>query len=526
MLYKYFFALFLFTSTCLFSQPVLNWQKTIGGTNSDDIFSSYFTNDNGFIIGGTSQSDISGNKTETSRGGYDFWIVKLDSTGIIQWDRTFGGNREDNLVAVMQTDDLGYFVAGSSESDSTGDKTDSCHGSMDFWILKLNTQGNILWQKTIGGTAEDFLRSAAKTRDGGFIIGGSSNSNISGDKTENRMGDEDYWILKLDSMGNIEWQNTIGGNYSDYLTQVVELKNGGYAVAGTSTSLISGDKTEMMHQSPDYWILKLDSVGNIIWQHTIGGDQTDNAKSIFETSDNGFLIGGYSQSSISYEKSESNRGFTDYWVVRLDSSGSLLWDKTIGGSGFDNLFSVIEMDDGKLLLGGESESNISGDKVEDSKGYFDFWLVGLSASGNLEWQKTIGGNGDDELYDMIKCQNGNILLAGSSLSDISGDKTENSIGSSDYWIISSEILSGTVNFNKSNLIEVFPNPAQNILHVKNSSGIDLNYSIVDLSGKELLSDNLNYGSALIDIADLTNGIYLIKFTFSDMNYVTKLSVVK
>ena len=175
----------------------------------------------------------------------------------------------------------------------------------------------------IGGSSVDQLSSIRQTADGGYILGGYSFSGASGDKTEASLGDYDYWIVKTDSIGNIQWQNTIGGSLADYLNYVDETSDGGYVLGGYSKSSISGDKTENnigLSTTADYWIVKTDAIGNIDWQNTIGGDADDLLYSIRQTVDEGYILGGYSRSSISGDKTENNIGpssTSDYWIVKL-----------------------------------------------------------------------------------------------------------------------------------------------------------------------------------------------------------------
>ena len=204
---------------------------------------------NGFIIGGMSISDISGDKVEASIGGFDYWVVKVDSAGVIQWQNTIGGNADDGLSVIKQTLDGGYIIGGASDSGISGDKTENrvgATGTSDYWVVKLDTLGNIVWQNTIGGSLYDDLTSLEQTNDGGYIVGGISSSGISGDKTESSMGGSDYWIIKLTITGNVEWQNTIGGSANDALYDLHQTMDGGYIVGGSSSSGITGDKTEEM----------------------------------------------------------------------------------------------------------------------------------------------------------------------------------------------------------------------------------------------------------------------------------------
>ena len=178
-------------------------------------------------------------------------------------------------------------------------------------ILHAQTP-TIQWQKTIGGSDVDKLNSLQQTADGGYILGGYSASNTSGDKTENSRGNNDYWVIKLNNSGAIQWQKTIGGSVGDYLYSIQQTTDGGYVLGGYSQSDISGDKTENHKGFYDYWIVKLNSTGTIQWQKTIGGDDIDNLQSIQQTSDGGYMLGGYSSSSISGDKTENSKGTYDY----------------------------------------------------------------------------------------------------------------------------------------------------------------------------------------------------------------------
>jgi hypothetical protein len=234
------------------------------------------------------------------------------------WDKTIGGAIQEGFGDVYETDDGGYVLAGLSHSNISGDKTENSWGIMDYWILKLNAAGNIQWQNTIGGTMQDLFHSLTKTDDGGYLIGGWSDSYLSGNKTENSNGGHDYWIVKVDSTGAIQWQNTIGGSDTDALFCVKSIPDG-FILCGASSSGISGDKTEnpVGGSGFDYWILKTDLLGNILWQSTIGGNNEDVPHDVIQTSDNGYIIVGESESNISGDKNENCLGQTDFWIIKL-----------------------------------------------------------------------------------------------------------------------------------------------------------------------------------------------------------------
>ena len=433
---KHFLTLIVFFILPFLSFPQeIQWQNTIGGSGIDELHSIQQTSDGGYILGGWSGSNISGDKTENSQGGWDYWIIKTDSLGVIQWQKTIGGNNHDWLYSLEQTTDGGYILGGYSRSNISGDKTEDRVGFDDYWIVKTDSLGAIQWQNTIGGSSIDELHSIRQTNDGGYILGGSSKSNISGDKTENSQGGWDYWIVKTDSFGVIQWQNTIGGIGIDELRALQQTSDGGYILGGWSSSNISGDKTENSNGDYDYWLVKTDSLGVIHWQNTIGGGYLDNLLFIEQTTDRGYILGGWSYSNATGDKTEKCQGGRDYWIVKTDSLGIIQWQNTIGGSGDDVLNSIQQTTDGGYILGGYSYSNISGDKTENSQGFEDYWIVKTDSLGVIGWQNTIGGSNSDHLYSLQQTTNGGYILGGCSYSNISGDKTESNQGSSDYWIV-------------------------------------------------------------------------------------------
>jgi hypothetical protein len=320
------------------------WDRTFGGSESDNLSSLQQTSDGGYILGGYSNSPFSGDKTEASRGGFDYWVVKLDAAGNKEWDRTFGGSESDNLSSLQQTSDGGYILGGSSFSGINGEKTEANKGGCvevincpsDYWVVKLNAAGNKEWDKTFGGSDSDELYSLQQTSDGGYILGGSSASPISGDKTEAPRGTGwhgspgwyDYWVVKLDAAGNKEWDRTFGGELGqeppEALSSLQQTNDGGYILGGTSDSPISGDKTEASRGLTDYWVVKLNAAGNKEWDRTFGGSESDNLSSLQQTSDGGYILGGTSASPISGEKTEASKGGSDYWVVKLGNPDIIL----------------------------------------------------------------------------------------------------------------------------------------------------------------------------------------------------------
>ncbi len=435
-------SVFLFLLLCQLGQAqTISWQNTIGGSAADHLSDVAITPDGGSICIGQSRSGISGDKTEPTLGNSDYWVVKLDSTGNIQWQNTIGGSGNDLPYVIIPTTDGGYLCGGSSDSPISGDKTEDTLGVSDIWLVKLDGSGNIQWQQVIGGNKADHLYDIKITPDGGFILAASSGSDISGDKTEPCQGLTDFWVLKIDAVGNIQWQNTIGGSLNDYLYSIDLTSDGGYLLGGTSNSPVSGDKTAPRYDIGfgDMWVVKLDANGNILWQQTMGGDETDQLRTVIETEDLGVLCAGASRSDISGNKTENSVGAAgnfDMWVVKLDGNGQLQWQNTIGGDGSEFLEFAVNTPDNTYLLGGHSSSGISGDKTEVNMAG-DYWVLLIDGEGNILWQNTIGGSYGDQAIAAAFSHSKGLLIGGLSYSGISGDKTEPNQGPGwpDFWLV-------------------------------------------------------------------------------------------
>lgn len=434
---------FCFTFAFINAQEVvIEWQNTIGGSDDDYYRSSARTPDGGFIIGGYSESNASSDKTEDSFGEGDFWILKITVDGEVEWDKTIGAEEDDFLKTLHVTSDSGYLLGGYTESGISGYKSEeSISETNDYWIVKLNAAGDFLWDKTIGGTKSDILTEAEETPDGGYILGGSSKSGISAYKTENCRGDHDYWVVKLDADRNVMWDRTVGGDGLDVMQELTLTPDGGYLLSGYSASDASGDKSEDNHgDSLDYWLVKLNAEGEIMWDRTYGGDKAEYLFATRVTTDGGFIIAGSSNSEASGDKSDDIVGpwnYVDMWILKLDSEGNIEWDKTIGGNKDDGAKTIEQTMDGGFLVGGYSSSNISGNKSEEGFGAsVDFWLVKLDNNGNFLWDRTYGGTDYDALRKIIEVDPGEYYIAGTSYSEISGNKTEANLGGpEDYWIL-------------------------------------------------------------------------------------------
>jgi hypothetical protein len=391
-------------------------------------------------------SGIGGDKSQAGRGGEDYWIVKINSNGTKQWDKRFGGTDNDDLSRIQQTTDGGFILAGTSRSGISGDKTQGTRGSYDYWIVKIDSNGIKQWDKRFGGSSEDFLFDLQKTADRGYILGGGSPSPISGDKSQAGRGGNDYWIVKIDSNGTKQWDKRFGGTDYDALHSLQQTKDGGYILGGYSFSGIGGDKTQASQGGPgdgDFWVVKVNANGVKQWDKRFGGTDGDYLYSVQQTNDSGYILGGESYSGISGDKTQDSRGGPeDMWVVKIDANGTKQWDKRYGGNFVDRIYSLQQTSDGGFILGGNSNSDSTGDKTQASwGGYDDYWIVKTDANGVAQWDARFGGTNTEQMSGLSLQQtiDNGYIIGGKSISPLSGDKTQDNRDPTnntyDYWVV-------------------------------------------------------------------------------------------
>lgn len=347
------------------------WQRTYGGGGYDHPQSIEQTNDGGYIVAGWTSSnngDITNN-----HGEYDCWIVRLNSSGDIIWQKTYGGSQYDGAWTIRKTADGGYIVGCESES-SDGDIT-GAHGLTDFWIFKIDDLGNLLWQKTFGGSSQDVMHSLIPTSDGGYIFIGTTGSN-DGDVSVPGFTQGGTWIVKLDAAANIVWQKIYGVDVQGYGYSICQTNDGGYAFSGL-------DYYHGNHGWADMWIGRLDASGNMLWQNVFGGSDLDgptNSGCIIQTSDGGFLVPGNAYSHDgNVIGNHGPVGTCDAWLVKVNPAGALEWQKPMGGDKDDVAIAITEIPDNHFTVACFTASDNTGD-VGPNTGvlpYTDVWVVRL-----------------------------------------------------------------------------------------------------------------------------------------------------
>ncbi len=485
--------------------PAIQWQKCLGGTNYEWANSIQPTTDGGCIMAGYTQSTY-GDVTG-NHGQNDVWVVKLSNTGSLQWQKCLGGAGVDWASSIQITTDGGYIIAGFTNSID-GDLTGS-HGNYDAWVIKISSIGSLQWQKALGGTADDYANSIQLTTDGGYIMAGYTLSN-DGDVTGNH-GAQDAWVVKLSSTGSLQWQKALGGITTDEALSIKNTNDGGYILAGFTFS--NNDDVAGNHGAQDAWVVKLSSTGSLQWQKALGGTSDDQANSIQPTPDGGYIMAGYT-ASIDGDVT-GNHGFSDFWVVKLSSTGSLQWQKNIGGTYNEEAKSIQLTPDGGYIIAGYTYS-IDGD-VTGNHGSYDAWVVKLNSTGSVQWQNALGGTSSDYANSIQPTPDGGFIVAGYTYSD-NGDITGNH-GDSDAWVVKLGSELSTTGFVKE-VIVVFPNPAKSLLTVQNNHQTPFEKIVItDLMGKIVLTQTAP--TSQVNVAALANGLYILTAFSGEEQWVSK-----
>jgi|GEM_PF-6312018 len=342
-------------------RTVVPWAKSYGGTSSDRGTAIQQTADGGFVVAGTTYS----------LGYNDIWVVKINNSGVIEWEKSYGGIMDDGADAIYQTSDGGYIISGYTDSFGSS--------LLDFWLLKLDSSGVVEWEKRFGGSNSERAFSVQQTDDGGFIVAGSTLSFGA--------GDSDIWVIKLDSAGTIEWQKAYGTAGTESASSVRQTPDGGYIIAGKITPV--GTNVS------DFLMVKLTSTGGFDWAKTLGTSNSEEADCIRLTADGGFIISG---------AAFLGAGNSEAWIIKMESDHSIKWQKTFGGSSGDRALAVRQTSDGNYIVAGYTYSF--------GPGAGDVWVIKLDSNGSVVWQKAYGTLNQEEGTDINEADNGEFIVTG------------------------------------------------------------------------------------------------------------------
>jgi hypothetical protein len=499
-------------------------QVVFGGDNLDVNVGVIQMNNGTYVsYGATESSSYSGNLTVSNYGMYDLLLINYNSDLTVNWQKNYGGSWNDFANDVIPTSDGGFIVLGGSRSGVSGNKSTPNYGWNDIWLIKCDANGNKQWEKIYGGNyPEDAVK--IKEINNNYYIFGTSQSGVTGNKTSPNKGGADYWVIKTDNQGNIIWDKSYGGSYPDYLNDVIVDENNNIYLAGYSSSNISGDKSQnnfdTTNNTTDIWVVKINANGDIIWDKSYG-DDSNNANVSFVKKGNyvylAFNIYGSATPNSGNVTSQTtnNTSGSDFLLMKLDTAGNILWDKNYGGDLSENLSKFIVINN-SLILAGLSDSNISGNKTENSRGGNDAWFVLLNKDGDVLKDKTIGTSSND-YFNFIYALNYNRFFIGfNTNSGISGDKTLPNYGNfGDIWIVdvSTTIDLGIKETETANKIIYGPNPTHNHVTFTNLNKKFSYLSIYNIQGKIIIKNisikNLDTYKLNLNV---TKGIYFVKLT--------------
>lgn len=479
--------------------PVL-WQSCLGGSWEDRAWAIAPTSGNGSIMAGRSESndgDVSGNHSILD----DIWVVKQNDLGAIQWQKCIGGTGTEEGYEIVPASGGGYMVVGLSGSDD-GDAT-TMQGFVDGWLVKLDSTGTIVWQRSAGGTTIDLLTSVVENGGGQWIGAGRTDSN-DGDVSGNH-GGTDAWLMAVSPAGAFTGQACLGGSGEDDFRHITATMDGNFVAVGSTTSNdgdVSGN-----HGGTDVWVVKLDSTGTILWQHCFGGSATDQGMRVLPTPDNGFLVAATTASSDG--DVSDNNGATDLWLLKLDGTGNLLWEETFGGTSIDNVWSIAPYGTGYAMAGStlSNDGDVSG--LHGSFGFMDAWVIGVNGGGALLWQRCLGGLDTDYALALAPTTSGQLLVGG--LTDSNDGDVSGQHGESDAWVVR---LDGTF----SGIQDLAP-PGPVVRPTLASTSVRVTVDerilggavdLVDAGGTVVRTTRMNGIVADLYVADLPRGAYVIR----------------
>ena len=483
------------------AQPDIAWQRALGGMYEDHVEDLAATLDGGYIAVGYAYSndgDVSG-----QQGEGDGWVVKLDGNGDLVWQQCLGGSLADKLFTVLALPDGGCLAAGVTNSDD-GDVS-GAHGLNDAWVVRLDPAGTLLWQRCLGGSGNDAANSLVPAAGGGYFLTGVTDS-PDGDVIGLHGVVGDGWVVKLDDQGDIAWQRCLGGTGSDIGHDVLPRADGGVIVALASNS-VDGDVTAPLGDM-DAWLVKLDSVGSIEWDVSAGGMFMDLMyPSLAGTADGGFAMLGQSLSVYGFPGTCTLASNRDVYLVRFDASGTQLWHRCYGGPWNDAGADLLAMADGGFTLAGTVE--LDGCDVGSVNGVLDLWLVRVDASGILLWERACGGSLGDVATSLVMSPDGNLAMGGYTLSS-DGDVTGQH-GDADGWVVRFGLDDVGIGPTEGPSVQFWQAAGAPQLHVFLPDPGAFTWWVSDARGAVVAQGTVRSGSVVLDLKGLNAGAYWITF---------------
>ncbi|MDQ0067704.1 T9SS type A sorting domain-containing protein [Chryseobacterium lathyri] len=510
---KFYMSAFTMCTILGLSAQEVVWQKDIKSTTQDFLSQITTTIDQQYLITG---SLIQSNKLQQDskqNNGYDFHLVKLNQQGQEVWEKFFVGNNHDYLSATVSTQDGGFLVSGSSYSSKGLDKKEDSKGGSDIWLIRLNEFGDELWQKTVGSASDEEARSVIQTTDLGFFVAGNVQNSAKG------YGSKDVWVVKLDKDGKELSQSILGGKGLDEVEKMIPTKDGGALLGIYSRSTTGGSKKTENFGEGDFWVIKLDKTGKTEWEKNFGGKADDHLRTLSLTS-TGYLIGGESRSERSGNKTGGIEEGTDLWLISLNERGEEIWQKSYNFGNRDILMgtSVLHSADDKsskgILLGGytQAEGKIESDDET-------FWMLYLDTNGNEQWRKHVKGESrkrEERLSDLKLNRDGSIILAGTSAEEL---------GKENWKIVKLGDKQLDQLIEKQD-IKIYPNPVSDYAYVEIGFEFkEADILLYDMGGRQLQSLKTKNKVTKINTQNLIQGAYLVTIK-TDTNKTANAKLIK
>ena len=516
--------------------PMIQWQHCYGGS-ADEVSGSniIYLSDSSYILTGTTYSndgDISGN-----HGVGDYWVFKIDQYGNLIWQKCYGGSTYDASTSMVEGYDGGLIVCGvASSNDGEVTSNHSVAPLFDVWLIKLDIFGNLQWQKCFGGSGDDISNHIIRTTDSAYVFVGQTTSNDGDVGGNHSLDTNDIWLVKIDTVGNILWHRCFGGSRDDEANSVIQTNDGGFMIAGRTYSN-DGDITYTHDTTGNYddmWVIKTDSLGNLQWQRCIGGSGHEIPYSIIQDVNGNYLLAGSTNSNDGDISGNHQAWYYDLFALKLNSSGNILWQKCYGGTGNEFEYSAVEDSLGGLEIFGSTESNDGDVSGNHSILNQDFWLIGIDSIGNLQWQKCYGGSNHEYARALISTSDGGYLVSGSTISN-DGDVSNHHlpINSTDIWVVKLSAAHVGLQYPENYIpaIQCFYDPVQSSINLNyySENADRINLTLYDVTGRTIQSQRMNsfigMNNQNVETFRLTPGIYLVRLE-TESGSVTRKVVVE